>query len=85
MPTKYSKGDYGKYHASKAAKKDRASRTTARRRAIKAGKVSKGDGKEIDHKNHNARDNKASNLRVVDRSTNRKRPRKKNGHTKRRK
>jgi hypothetical protein len=39
---------------------------------MKAGKVSKGDGKEIDHKNFNPRDNSSSNLRVVSKATNRK-------------
>jgi hypothetical protein len=39
----------------------------------KAGRVRKGDGKEVDHKNHNPRDNSPSNLRVVDKKTNRKR------------
>lgn len=52
-------------------KKDRAARNAARNAAIKAGKVRKGDGKEIDHINHNPRDNSPSNLRVVDKKTNR--------------
>lgn len=39
---------------------------------MKAGKVHKGDGKEIDHKNFNPRDNRASNLRVVSKTVNRK-------------
>jgi hypothetical protein len=52
-------------------KKDRAARNAARNAAIKAGKVRKGDGREIDHINHNPRDNSPSNLRVVDKKTNR--------------
>lgn len=52
-------------------KKDRAARNAARNAAIKAGKVRKGDGKEIDHINHNPRDNSPSNLRVVSKKTNR--------------
>ena len=36
-----------------------------------AGKVSKGDGKDVDHKNGNAKDNKKSNLTVKSKSKNR--------------
>ena len=63
--------DYEKFQSSESAKKDRASRNQARREAEKAGKVSKGDGKDIDHKNGNPRDNSASNLRVVSKAVNR--------------
>lgn len=59
------------YHKTAEQKKNRASRNTARRRAIAAGKVSKGDGYDIDHKNGNPRDNRASNLRKMKRSRNR--------------
>ena len=52
-------------------KKDRAARNAARNAAMKAGRVKKGDGKEIDHKNFNPRDNRPSNLRVVSRKVNR--------------
>lgn len=38
---------------------------------MKAGKVRKGDGKEIDHINFNPRDNSAKNTRVVSKRTNR--------------
>lgn len=51
-------------------KKERASRNRARNAAIKAGKVRRGDGKQIDHKNFNPLDNRASNLRVVSAKTN---------------
>lgn len=63
--------EYEKYQSSEKAKKDRASRNKARRSALRSGRVHKGDGKEIDHKNSNPRDNSSSNLRVVSRSTNR--------------
>ena len=65
------------HHSSEKQKKNRASRNTARNRAEKAGKVRKGDGKDIDHKNGNPRDNKPSNLRVQSKSTNRSFPRNK--------
>ena len=38
---------------------------------MKAGKVRKGDGKDIDHANSNPRDNNKKNLKVMDRSKNR--------------
>lgn len=37
----------------------------------KEGRVRKGDGREIDHKDMNPRNNSKSNLRVVDKKTNR--------------
>lgn len=64
------KHDYEKFSSSTKAKKDRASRNKARRQAIAAGKVSKGDGTAIDHKNSNPRDNSPSNLRVMKKSDN---------------
>lgn len=66
------KREYAATHGTEKGKKDRAARNKARAQAMKAGKVKKGDGKEIDHKNFNPRDNRASNLRVVDKKTNRK-------------
>ena len=59
------------YNSKPSSKKDRASRNAARRVATKSGKVSKGDGKDIDHKNMNPRDNRKSNLKVVSKSANR--------------
>ena len=67
--------DYGKeyksYHASPTQKKRRASRNTARRRLAASGRVKKGDGKDVHHKDGNARNNTPSNLRVVSRRSNR--------------
>ena len=60
-----------KYNGSPEQKKNRASRNAARRAAEKAGKVRKGDGKDVDHKNMNPRDNSKGNLKVMDRSKNR--------------
>lgn len=62
---------YRKFQSSAKAKAERASRNSARRSAIASGKVQKGDGKEIDHKNSNPMDNSSGNLRVVSRKTNR--------------
>ena len=60
-----------KYNSSPEQKKNRASRNAARRAAERAGKVRKGDGKDIDHKNMNPRDNSKGNLKVMDKSKNR--------------
>ena len=59
------------YNSKPSSKKDRASRNAARSTMAKAGKVSKGDGKDVDHKNMNPRQNNKSNLKVVSKSTNR--------------
>ena len=63
--------EYREHGSTPEQKKRRAARNAARNAAKKAGKVKKGDGKEIDHKNFNALDNRPSNLRVVDKKTNR--------------
>ncbi len=65
------KHEYEKFQSSAKAKAERASRNSARRSAIRSGRVSKGDGKDIDHKDSNPRHNSASNLRVVSKATNR--------------
>lgn len=65
------KDEYRKFQSSEKAKKDRASRNAVRRELESQGRVRKGDGKDIDHKNGNPRDNRPSNLRVMSRSANR--------------
>jgi hypothetical protein len=52
--------------------KNRAKRNTARRLAVREGKVSKGDGKHIDHKKNlsSGGSNDTSNTRVVSAKTN---------------
>ena len=65
--------EYDDYHAKPEQRKRRSERTMGRNKAIKEGRVTKGDGKEIDHKDFNPANNSAANTRVVSRSTNRKR------------
>lgn len=67
----YKPGDYEKYHASSRMKKERALRNKNRREAERAGRVHKGDGKEIDHKDGRPTNNAKSNLRVISRHANR--------------
>ena len=72
------RAEYDRYHASPEQKKKRASRNAARAAMEKAGKVRKGDGKDVDHKNSNPRDNSKGNLRVQSKSANRSFQRNKN-------
>lgn len=60
-----------KYNAKPEQLKRRAQRNTARRQAEAKGQVSKGDGKDVDHKNGNT-SQMGKNLRVLSESTNRK-------------
>ncbi len=60
-----------KYNSSPEQKKRRAERNASRRKMEKAGKVRKGDGKDVDHKNHNTKDQSGKNLRVMDKGKNR--------------
>lgn len=57
-------------------RKKRASRNRARYKLMMAGRVRKGDGKDVDHRNGNAMDNSASNVRVMSRKANLARKRK---------
>ena len=72
------KQEYKNYHASPEQKKKRASRNAARATMEAKGKVRKGDGKDVDHKNGNANQNGKGNLRVQSKSVNRSFPRNKN-------
>lgn len=74
MPRNY-KSEYQNYHSKPNQKKDRASRNAARNTLIKSGRVKKGDGKDVDHKNGNPRQNFKSNLRVTSKTANRSFPR----------
>lgn len=67
------KQEYANYHSKPEQKKNRASRNKARRLMEAKGRVRKGDGKDVDHKNSNPKDNSASNLRVTSKSYNRSR------------
>lgn len=49
MPKKRNYAKEAKWEASPEQKKRRADRNAARRKAMKAGLVHKGDGKEVDH------------------------------------
>lgn len=59
------------YNSSPEQKRRRAERNAARAKMAKQGKVRKGDGKDVDHRNHNTKDMSSKNLGVMDRSKNR--------------
>ena len=67
------KKEYKNYQGTAEQKKKRALRNKARREAERDGLVSKGDGKDIDHKNplRNGGSNAKSNRRVRSASANR--------------
>jgi len=72
MARDYAK-EYSSYHAKPDQVKRRAGRNKARRTLLKTGRVSKGDGKDVDHKDRNPGNNSPSNLRVQSKSKNRSR------------
>lgn len=67
------KKEYANYHSKPEQKKNRSSRNKARRLMEAKGRVRKGDGKDVDHKNSNPKDNSSGNLRVTSKSYNRSR------------
>ena len=70
MPRNYKK-EYENYHSSPKQKKNRAARNAARAAMVKKGRVKKGDGNDVTHRNGNPRDNSAKNLGVLKASKNR--------------
>lgn len=76
--------EYDKYHSKPKQRKNRSLRTIARNQAIADGRVSRGDGKDIDHIKPLSKggSNAKSNTRVVSQHTNRSFARKKNGSMK---
>jgi hypothetical protein len=69
------KKEYSNYQGTAEQKKKRASRNAARNTLVKTGRVKKGDGKDVDHKNGNPHDNSKANLRVKTKNANRSFPR----------
>lgn len=60
-----------KYNSQPEQKKRRADRNASRAKMERVGKVRKGDGKDVDHRNHNTSDKSGSNLSVMSKSKNR--------------
>lgn len=78
------KTQYEKYDGKESVKKDRAKRNGARRQLEAEGKVSKGDGKDVDHKKPLSKGggNGRSNLRAISKRSNRSFARTKSGKMK---
>lgn len=72
------KKEYERYQGSPEQIKKRAARNKARREMMKAGKVHKGDGMDIDHQDGNPLHNTKSNWVVKKKSDNRSYPRTRN-------
>lgn len=65
------KKEYRDYHGKQKQRKRRSLRNQSRSKLVKEGRVSKGDGKDVHHKDHNPANQKASNLRVKSQKANR--------------
>ena len=63
--------EYDNYHSKEKQKKNRAARNASRAVMKKGGKVSKGDGKDVHHKDGNPKNRKSSNLKVTSMAKNR--------------
>lgn len=63
--------EYDNYHARPEQRKNRSKRVLARRLMMKLGRVKRGDGKDVDHKDGNPQNNGKHNLRVRNKSENR--------------
>lgn len=63
--------EYDNYHSKPEQRANRSKRVLARRLMMKLGKVKKGDGKDVDHKDGNPQNNGKHNLRVRGKSENR--------------
>jgi len=63
--------EYDNYQSQEQQKKNRAARNASRALMIRNGKASRGDGKDVHHRDGNPRNIKASNLLVASRSSNR--------------
>ena len=72
------RAEYDNYHSSAKQKKNRAARNSARRTMEKKGRVKKGDGNDVTHRNGDPRDNGSKNLGVLTASNNRSYKRTKN-------
>ena len=63
--------EYDNYQGKPEQRKRNDARKTARRKLTAAGKVRKGDGKDVDHKDGNPKNNSSKNLRVTTKKANR--------------
>lgn len=64
------KEEYRKFHDDRKAIRDRAATNKIRRLLEKKGRVKKGDGKNVNHKDGNQQNNDPSNIEVISESEN---------------
>lgn len=74
MPRNF-RSEYKNYHAKPEQRERNNARKRARYALEKGGVVSKGDSKDVDHKDGNPKNNARKNLRVVSKTVNRSFPR----------
>ncbi len=65
------KKEYRDFHAKPAQRKRRSARNKSRRLMEKAGRVHKGDGKDVHHADGNPANRRRKNLKVMPKSRNR--------------
>ena len=65
------KKEYANYHSKPEQRANRSKRVLARRKLEKEGRVQRGDGKDVDHKDGNPQNNSNGNLRVMSANKNR--------------
>ena len=65
------KKEYEDYQGTDEQKKRRAQRNKARRKAIREGRASKGDGKEVGHIGQNRKGKLGSRTKVISKKANR--------------
>lgn len=82
MPTEARRRAQKKYNSKPEQIKRRAARNAARAKMMKLGRVRKGDGKDVAHKNNNPHHNSTSNLAVQSPAKNRSFARDKNARRK---
>ena len=63
--------EYDSYHGTEKQRERRAARNKSRRKLEKAGKVRKGDGKDVHHRDRNPGNQSAGNMSVTSQKKNR--------------
>lgn len=63
--------EYDNYHAKPEQKKRRAQRNASRRKMAKLGRVKKGDGKDVHHRDRDTGNKSMNNLTVTSKRVNR--------------
>ena len=71
--------EYREYHSKPEQKKRRAQRNKARRKALREGRVRKGDNKEVGHIGQNRKGKLGSRTKVISRAANRRNQPKRDG------